>query len=81
MWADSWGPRLEHILRNCILTLLEIPDATLMSIPLLLTNKSYRLKIVSKLEDYTIKRFWEQEFEVLEPKQMIEAVSPILNKV
>ncbi len=81
MWADSWWPRLEHILRNCILTLLEVPDATIMSIPLILTNKSYRLKIVSKLEDYTIRRFWEQEFEVLEPKQMIEAVSPILNKV
>lgn len=81
MWADSWWPRLEYILRNSILTLLEIPDATLMSIPLILTNKSYRLKVVSKLEDSTLKRFWEQEFEVLEPKQMIEAVSPILNKV
>lgn len=52
-----------------------------MSIPLMLTNKSYRMRIVNKLEDYTIKRFWEQEFEVLEPKQMIEAISPILNKV
>lgn len=81
MWIDSWWPRLEHILRNCILTLLEIPDATLMSIPIILTNKSYRLKVVSKLEDLTLKRFWEQEFEVLEPKQMIEAISPILNKV
>ncbi|EKE30356.1 MAG: hypothetical protein ACD_2C00001G0006 [uncultured bacterium (gcode 4)] len=81
MWADSWGPRLEHILRNCILTLLEVPDSTLMSIPLLLTNKSYRTKIVNKIEDYNIKRFWEQEFEVLEPKQMTEAISPILNKV
>lgn len=81
MWADSWGPRLEYILRNCILTLLEIPDATLMSIPLILTNKSYRLRIVSKLEDLTMKRFWEQEFELMEPKQMQEAISPILNKV
>ncbi|MDD2566056.1 MAG: type IV secretion system DNA-binding domain-containing protein [Candidatus Gracilibacteria bacterium] len=81
MWADSWGPRLEYILRNCILTLLEIPDATLMSIPLILTNKSYRLKVVSKIEDVTMKRFWEQEFEVMEPKQMTEAISPILNKV
>jgi len=81
MWADSWGPRLEYILRNCILTLLEIPDATIMSIPLILTNKSYRLRIVSKIEDSTMKRFWEQEFEVMEPKQMQEAISPILNKV
>ncbi|MDD2487307.1 MAG: type IV secretion system DNA-binding domain-containing protein [Candidatus Gracilibacteria bacterium] len=81
MWIDSWGPRLEHILRNCILTLLEIPDATIMSIPLMLTNKSYRVKVVSKIEDPIIKRFWEQEFEVLDPKQMTEAVSPILNKV
>lgn len=81
MWSDSWWPRLEHILRNTVLTLLEVPDSTLMSIPLILTNKSYRLKIVNKIEDPIIKRFWEQEFEVLEQKQMVEAVSPILNKV
>ena len=81
MWADSWGPRLEYILRNAILTLLEIPDSTIMSIPLMLTNKSFRLKIVSKIEDPIIKRFWEQEFEALDQKQMTEAVSPILNKV
>lgn len=39
MFADSWGPRLEYILRNTILTLLRVPEATLVSIPLILTNE------------------------------------------
>jgi len=81
MFADSWGPRLEHILRNTILTLLEIPDSTLMTIPLILTQASYRKKIIAKIQDPIIEKFWVSEFEVLEPRQMTEAVSPILNKV
>jgi hypothetical protein len=53
---------------------MEMPDSTLMSVPLILTNKSYRLKIIQKLSDPIIEKFWMQEFEVLEQKQMTEAV-------
>ena len=81
MFAESWGPRLEHILRNTIMTLLEVPDSTLMSIPLMLTHKSYRMKMLAKVQDPVLQKFWASEFEVLEQKQMTEAVSPILNKV
>ncbi len=81
IWADSWWPRLEHILRNTVLSLLEIPDSTIMSIPLILTNKSFRLKIVSKLKDPVTSKFWSQEFDIMDQRQMTEAISPILNKV
>lgn len=81
IFGTSWWPRLEYILRNTIITLLELPDSTLMSIPLMLTNKSYRLKIVGKITDPIMIKFWAQEFESLDPKQMTEAISPILNKV
>lgn len=81
IFGDSWGPRLEHIMRNTVLTLLEMPDVTIMSIPLMLTMKSYRMKIVSKLKDPNLARFWENEFEAMEGKQQVEAAGPILNKV
>lgn len=81
IFGESWGPRLEHILRNTIMTLLEVPDATLMSIPLMLTMSSYRKKIISKIKDPMLTKFWTSEYEALEPKQMTEAAGPILNKV
>lgn len=81
MFAESWGPRLEYILRNTILTLLLVPETTLISIPLILTHESYRRKIVSKIQDPILIQFWTQEFEKMSPAMMSEAVNPILNKV
>lgn len=81
MFAESWGPRLEYILRNTIITLLQVPDSTLMSIPMMLTQTSFRRKIIAKIQDPMMEKFWTSEFEAMEPKQMVEAVSPILNKV
>ncbi|MBC7503784.1 type IV secretion system DNA-binding domain-containing protein [Candidatus Gracilibacteria bacterium] len=81
MFAESWGPRLEYILRNTILTLLLIPDTTLISIPLMLTHESYRRKVVSKITDPILIQFWTNEFEKMAPAQMSEAINPILNKV
>lgn len=78
---DSWWPRLEHILRNTILALLEVPNSTLISIPLMLTSENFRKKIVSKLSDPVVKKFWESEFEKMAPNQKVEASWPILNKV
>lgn len=78
---DSWWPRLEYILRNTILTLLWEPDATLMNIPTILTNKAYRQKVISRLKDPVLLKFWQDEFEPMDRKQKIDAVSPILNKV
>ncbi len=81
MFAESWGPRLEYILRNTILTLLLIPDTTMISIPLLLTHEAYRKKIVSKINDPMLVQFWNEEFARMSPSMMSEAVNPILNKV
>ncbi len=81
MFAESWGPRLEYILRNTILTLLQVPDTTLISIPMILTHESYRNQIVSKIKDPILVQFWTQEFWKMTPANMTEAVSPILNKV
>lgn len=81
IFGDSWGPRLEHILRNTILALLEYPNTTLMSIPLMLTSEVYRWKVVNKITDPVVKKFWTGEFEKMAPNQKVEASGPILNKV
>lgn len=81
IFAESWGPRLEHILRNTILALLEYPNTTLISIPMMLTDEKYRRKVIAKVEDPVVKKFWTEEFARFSPQQKIEAVNPILNKV
>ena len=78
---DSWWPRLEHILRNTVLALLEMPNSTLISIPLMLTSEVYRKKVVSRVKDPVVKKFWTGEFEKMAPNQKVEATWPILNKV
>ncbi|HUD09993.1 MAG TPA: DUF87 domain-containing protein [Patescibacteria group bacterium] len=81
LYGNSWGPRLEYILRNTILTLLEVPDSTFLEVPGLLTDKSYRDKVVAKLNDPVLKNYWLNEFETMTPRLMSESISPILNKV
>ncbi len=82
LYGDSWGPRLEYILRNVILTLLEVPGATLVDILTLLANEDYRNKVVKEnVTDPVIKNFWEQEFAKMPDKLKAEAIAPIQNKV
>ncbi len=81
LYKDSWGPRLEYILRNVILTLLETPDATLIDILTILSNQDYRKNVVATLKDPVLKNFWEKEFAKMPDRLKAEAVSPIQNKV
>ena len=81
LYHYSWGPRLEYILRNTILTLLHVPDSTLLGVPEMLTNDKYREKVVENLEDKVLKNFWLNEFAKMSPQMRTEATSPILNKV
>jgi hypothetical protein len=81
IYKESWGPRLEYILRNVILTLLEIPNSTLLDVLNILSNRTYRMKVVSQIQDPVIKNFWVEEFEKMPEKMRSESVSPIQNKV
>src|SRR3989344_3373490 len=81
LYGDSWGPRLEYILRNVILTLLEIPGATLPDVLPLLADREYRRKQLPKVTDQVMRDFWFNEFEKMPDKLRAEAVSPIQNKV
>jgi len=81
LWADSWGPRLEYILRNAILAILDFPGSTLLGVVRMLSDKGYRKKVVSNIKDPVVKAFWEREFSGYADKFAAEAVSPIQNKV
>lgn len=81
IWADSWGPRLEYVLRNAILALLECQDSTLLGVMRILVDKSYRKKVISQIKDPVVKSFWIDEFQRYPDRFQSEAVAPIQNKV
>lgn len=81
LWVDSWGPRLEYVLRNTILALLEYPGSTLLGVTRMLVDKRYREKVVEKVTDPIVKAFWLDEFNAYSNQFRTEAVSPIQNKV
>jgi CxxC-x17-CxxC domain-containing protein len=81
LWADSWGPRLEYILRNAILAILDYPGATLLDVVQILSDKPYRRKVIAEVKDPVVKFFWQKEFAGYADKFAAEAVSPIQNKV
>jgi CxxC-x17-CxxC domain-containing protein len=81
IWADSWGPRLEYILRNAILALLEYPGSTLLGVTRILVDKKYRDRVVEKVTDPVVKQFWVDEFTKWNERTLAEVISPIQNKV
>ena len=81
MYADSWGPRLEHILRNCLLGLVETPNTSMLGIMRILVDKEYRKKVVSNIQNPMVRSFWIDEFDKYQDRQRVEAISPIQNKV
>jgi hypothetical protein len=81
LWANSWGPRTEHILRNTLLALLELPQATLLDAQRLLAESDYRKALIEILAPGPVKKFWENEFEQYSKSFRTEAISPIQNKV
>lgn len=81
IFGNSWGPRLEHILRNTVLALLDYPEVTMLDIPRMLTEKRFRDKVVESVKDPVIQDFWLNEFAAYDSKFRTEAVSPILNKI
>lgn len=81
IWSNVWSARMEYILNNAILALLDTPGSTLLGIPRLLTDKDYRQKVIANLTDPVVKAFWVHEFEGWRDQFRNEAIAPIQNKV
>jgi predicted RNA-binding protein with RPS1 domain len=81
IWANVWSARMEYILRNTLLTLVERPGATLLDIPKLLTDPRFRNEYLDSVTDKVVHEFWKKEYDKYSERFQSEAISPILNKV
>ena len=81
LFDNSWGPRLEYILRNVVLSVIDYPNATLMHILRILTDKDFREEVISHVHDAVLLKFWNSEFNKWQDRQREEAIAPITNKV
>lgn len=81
LWANVWSARMEYILRNTVLALLEYPEATLLEIMKMLVDPVFRRKVLFHVKDPVIRDFFLNEYEKYEPKFRTEAIAPIQNKV
>lgn len=81
IWSNVWSARMEYILDNCILALLDSPNATLLGILRLLIDDTYRQKIINNIKDPVVKSFWLNEYPNWDAKYRNEAIAPIQNKV
>jgi len=81
IWLDTWSARMEYILTNTLLALIEYPDATLLGVNRMLADKEYRKKVVDNVTDVSVKSFWVDEFAKYTERQAAEAVPAIQNKI
>jgi type IV secretory pathway TraG/TraD family ATPase VirD4 len=81
LWPDAWGVRMEHVLRNSLYALLEQEDARLPDILRLYRDEAYRRGVAARLQNETVRRFWQHEFENYHFRQRADAVAPIQNKL
>lgn len=81
MFGESWGPRLEYILRYTILALLDRPSTTMLDITRMLTDKKFRKETLDYCQDTVVLNFWKVEFASWNDKFVAEAIAPVLNKV
>ncbi len=81
IWRDSWGPRLEYILYNSVAALLDCRNATLLGVNRLLTDATFRAKVIRQITDPFIRAFWAEEYEGYDERFKREAIAPIQNKI
>ena len=81
IWPDVWSARMEYILNNCILSLLEYANSTLLGVNRILADEEYRAKVVEHIKDPIVKSFWLNEFARYSQKYETEATAAIQNKI
>lgn len=81
IWVDAWSARMEYILTNALLVLIEYPDTTLLSVNRIFNDKAYRLKVVDYCTDPAVKSFWVDEYANYTERFAAEALPAIQNKI
>ncbi|MDE2021889.1 MAG: ATP-binding protein [Patescibacteria group bacterium] len=81
LWKDFWGPRLEHILYNCVLALMDMQGQTLLGVYRMLVDDDFRKIVVRNVKDPIVKMFWVEDYEKYDPRFRKEIIAPVQNKV
>lgn len=81
IWVDAWSARMEYILQNVLLALLEYPGSTLLDVNRMLTNKTFRNAVIEKVTDPIVRSFWTEEFAGFTDRYTQEATPAIQNKI
>lgn len=81
LFSFTWNQRLEHVLRYTTLALLDVPNATVLGIPKILSDTKYRQEVVAQIKDPLVKKFWTTEFSSWNEQYAGEAITPLINKV
>ena len=81
IWVDAWSARMEYILTNALLALIEYPDTTLLSVNRLFSDKHFRNRVVDYVKDPAVKAFWTEEFAAYTDRFAAEALPAIQNKI
>jgi CxxC-x17-CxxC domain-containing protein len=81
IWSNVWSARMEYIMNNAILALLDTPNSTLMGVLRILVDKDFRQQVVANVQDPVVRAFWIHEYEAWQDKFRNEAIAPIQNKV
>ncbi len=81
LWPDSWGPRLENLLRFSLVTLLATPETSLAHLLRLLSDDEYRERCIGYLRNQTALKFWRKDYGTWTDTERREARSPIMNKI
>jgi len=81
IWRDSWGPRLEYILYNALMALLDCQNVSLLGVNRMLIDEKYRSWVIKQIKDPFIRSFWAEEYAAYDPRFQREAIAPIQNKL
>ncbi len=81
IWVDAWSARMEYILSNTLLALLEYEGATLLDVNRMLINKHFRKKVVDNVQDPIVRSFWVDEFANYTDRYTQDATPAIQNKI
>ncbi len=80
-WHDSWGARMEHLLRYAVLALLELPLTDIRDIVRLYVEPDFRRNVIAHISDEQVRAFWTVEFPKMKYLTAIDGVAPINNKL
>lgn len=81
IWPEFWGPRLEHVFRNALLTIMSLPGSTLLEVMRLLVEERFRARVLRNLKDPVLLYFWQREFTAFHDRFMAEVLQPVQNKL